>query len=192
MPRPRKDSGEKSAEKRMVEVFWSQLSYTPYQEITAASIARQAKCNRATFYYYFDSIDDLAERAVDATVPSGIVKLVEAFLFGEVESLALGESERHAVERTCLLIGENGSARLVERFKQALMKTWAERFGVALDQEDVRIVASFMASGIDGILGEQAGKPCDEHFDARLQVIGKVFSAPAIEFAHKVQSKSEK
>lgn len=49
MPRPRKDSGEKSAEKRMVEVFWSQLSYTPYQEITAASIARQAKCNRATF-----------------------------------------------------------------------------------------------------------------------------------------------
>ena len=70
--------------------------------------------------------------------------------------------------------------------------TWAERFGVALDQEDVRIVASFMASGIVGILGEQAGKPCDEHFDARLQVIGKVFSAPAIEFAHKVQSKSEK
>ena len=75
MARPRKDSEERGAEARMIEAFWDQLSHMPYREVTAASIARQAECNRATFYYYFDSIEDLAEQAVDAAVPTGIANL---------------------------------------------------------------------------------------------------------------------
>lgn len=185
MPRPRKDSGEKAAEERMVEAFWNQLSQMPYREVTAASIARQAGCNRATFYYYFDSIDDLAEKSVDAAVPTGIADLAERFLSGSGATFHLDEGQRHAVERICLLTGENGSSRLAERFKKALMRAWASKFVLDLEQEDVQAVASFMASGIVGILGEQAGKPCDERFDARLRVVSEVFSSPAIEFARK-------
>lgn len=48
MARPRKDSEERGAEARMIEAFWDQLSRMPYREVTAASIARQAECNRAT------------------------------------------------------------------------------------------------------------------------------------------------
>ena len=59
MARPRKDSEKRGAEARMIEAFWDQLSRMPYREVTAASVARQAGCNRATFYYYFDSIEDL-------------------------------------------------------------------------------------------------------------------------------------
>ena len=184
MPRPRKDSGEKGADERMVEVFWDQLSHMPYREITATSVARRAGCNRATFYYYFDSIEDLAERAVDAAVPSGIADLVEAFLASGDGTFGLDEAQRRAVERVCLLAGENGSKRLTERFKRALMAVWVERFGLDLEQEDVWAVASFMASGIVGMLGEWAGRPCDAAFDARLRVIGEVFSASAIKFAH--------
>lgn len=77
-----------------------------------------------------------------------------------------------------------GSGRLIERFKRALMEAWAGKFELDLRQEDVRAVASFMASGIVGLLGEQAGKPCDEHFDRCLQIISEVFSSSAIEFAH--------
>ena len=68
MGRPRKDSGEKGAEERMIDAFWCQISFMSFQEITATSIVRQAGCNRATFYYYFDSIEDLAEKAVDAAI----------------------------------------------------------------------------------------------------------------------------
>lgn len=184
MPRPRKDSGEKGADERMVEVFWDELSRVPYREITATSVARRAGCNRATFYYHFDSIEDLAERAVDAAVPSGIADLVESFLASGDGPFGLDEAQRRAVERVCLLAGENGSKRLTERFKRALMAVWAERFGLDLEREDVWAVASFMASGIVGMLGEWAGRPCDAAFDARLRVIGEVFSASAIEFAH--------
>lgn len=184
MPRPRKGSEEKGAEERMVEAFWSQLSRMPYREVTAASIARQAGCNRATFYYYFESIEDLAEQAVGAAIPVGIADLAEKFLAGDGASFHLDRPQRLAVERVCLLTGPNGSTRLTERFKRALMDTWAGRFGLDLGQEDVQAVASFMASGIVGILGDQAGRPCDEHFDARLQAVSEVFSAPAIEFAH--------
>lgn len=136
-------SEEKGAEARMIEAFWDQLSRMPYREVTAASVARQAGCNRATFNYYFDSIEDLAEQAVDAAIPTGIADLAEKFL----------------------------------------AETWASKFGLDLTQEDVHAVASFMASGIVGLLGEQEGEPCDERFDARLQTISKVFSAPAMKFA---------
>lgn len=185
MARPRKNSKEKGAEQRMVEAFWDQLSRMPYREVTAASIARQAGCNRATFYYYFDSIEDLAERAVDASVPISIADLAEKFLSENGAAFRLDDGQRRAVERICLLTDENGSARLTERFKRALMNAWAGKFGLDLAQDDVRTVASFMAAGIVNILGEQAGKRCDERFDMRLKVISEVFSAPAIEFARK-------
>lgn len=183
MARPRKDSEEKGAEARMIEVFWDQLSHTPYREVTAASVARQAGCNRATFYYYFDSIEDLAEKAIDAAVPTGIADLAEKFLSENDTSFRLDESQRSAVERIRLLTGPTGSTRLAKRFKRALAETWARRFGLDLAQEDVRTAASFMASGIVGLLGDQEGLPCDERFDARLQTISKVFSAPAMRFA---------
>ena len=183
MARPRKDSEEKSAEARMIEAFWDQLSRMPYREVTAASVARQAGCNRATFYYYFDSIEDLAEQAVDAAVPTGIADLAEKFLSENGTPFRLDESQRSAVERICLLTEPNGSTRLTERFKRALAETWANKFGLDLAREDVRAVASFMASGIVGILGNQEGLPCDDRFDARLQTISKVFSAPAMKFA---------
>lgn len=183
MARPRKDSGERGAQERMVQAFWGQLSRMPYREISAASVARESRCNRATFYYHFDSIEDLAEKAVEAAVPSGMADLAEAFLTGEADRLELDGEKRRAVERICLLTGDRGSPRLTERFKHALMAAWAERFGLELEREEARVVASFMASGIVGILGEQAGRPCDADFEARLQTVSRVFSASAIEFA---------
>ena len=189
MARPRKDSEEKSAAARMIEAFWDQLSRMPYREVTAASVARQAGCNRATFYYYFDSIEDLAEQAVDAAVPTGIADLAEKFLSENGTPFRLDESQRSAVERICLLTGPNGSTRLTERFKRALAETWANKFGLDLAREDVRAVASFMASGIVGILGNQEGLPCDDRFDSRLQTISKVFSAPAMKFAYTIAQK---
>lgn len=184
MGRPRKDSGEKGAEERMINTFWHQISLRSFQEITATSIVHQAGCNRATFYYYFDSIEDLVEKAVDASVPTGIADLAERFLSQSDVAFHLNKEQKLAVERICLLTGPNGSRRLIERFKRVLMEAWAGKFELDLRQEDVQAVASFMASGIVGLLGEQAGKPCDERFDRCLQIISKVFSASAIEFAH--------
>ena len=101
------------------------------------SVARQAGCNRATFYYYFDSIEDLAEQAVDAAIPTGIADLAEKFLSESGTQFRLDENQRGAVERICLLTGPNGSTRLTERFKRALAETWASKFGLDLTQEDV-------------------------------------------------------
>ena len=63
------------------------------------------------------------------------------------------------------------------------VEAWAGRFELDLGREDVHAVASFMASGVVGLLGEQSGRACDERFDARLQTISEIFSAPAIGFA---------
>ena len=185
MPRPKKNAGQNGARQRMIDTFWNQLMQLPYHEVTTSSITRQAECNRATFYYYFDSIEDLAEKAIDAAVPTDIANLAEKFLSEEDGVFRLNEAQRHAVERICLLAGKNGSVRLTERFKNALMNTWATKFGLSLSDENVRTIASFMASGIVGLLEDQANKPCDEHFEKRLQIISEVFSGSAIQFARK-------
>ena len=183
MGRPRKGAGVKAADERMVEAFWNQLASTPYSEITATSIAQQVSCNRATFYYYFDSIDDLANYAVETSVPFEILHLVEGFLSGKLTSLHLDDRTRQAVERLCRLAGTDGCAMLLGRLTSSLEQAWTNHFDLDTSRDDVQAVITFMASGIVGVLGHWAGKPCNEEFDNYLQTISRVFSAPAIEFA---------
>ncbi|MDO5669453.1 MAG: hypothetical protein Q4G50_05570 [Corynebacterium sp.] len=90
---------------------------------------------------------------------------------------------RVAVEGLCLLVGVDGSPALVTHLKQVLQQAWTRRFHLDTSREDVRAVTTFMASGIVGILGQFAGRPCDALFDAHLATVGRVFTSPALAFA---------
>ena len=186
MGRPRKGCGIDGADMRMMEAFWGQLAVMPFAKITAASVTREVGCNRATFYYHFDSIEDLACRAVEEMVPYEIVDLMLDFLDGRSAELRLDDHGRRCVERLCLLVADGGSSMLVDRFKGLLQGKWVERFGLDASREDVLVVLAFMASGVVGVLGQWAGRRCDEGFDAGLQVLGRVFSAAAISFAEQM------
>lgn len=183
MARPRKDSDIPAANERMVEAFWNQLSRRSYADVTATSITQEVGCNRATFYYHFDSIEDLAIYAVRRSVPREIITIVEKVLSGQLASIQLDDHTRQAIERLCLLAGEHGSTILVDQLKSTLQQTWARHFHLDASAPDVQAVITFMSSGIVGVLGTWANKPINENFDTYLQPISQVFSAPAIRFA---------
>ncbi|MEW6944953.1 TetR/AcrR family transcriptional regulator [Trueperella pyogenes] len=182
MGRPRKAAGVPAGDVLMMEAFWAQLASDGYSAITATSIVRAVGFNRATFYYYFASVEDLAWCAVEQTLPNNMIGLIQGFLAGHVKSLQLDEATRRSVARLCLLTGDRGAAVLVELFKDALERMWVEHFDVDASREDVRAILTFMVSGVSGILGDWAGKPIDARFDAYLQTIGQVFSAPVMRF----------
>lgn len=185
MARPRKDSDIPAANERMVEAFWNQLSRGCYADVTVTSITREVGCNRATFYYHFDSIDDLASYAVQRSVPREIITIVEKVLSGQLSSIQLDNHTRRAIERLCLLAGEHGSNALVGQLKSALQHTWARYFHLDVSSPEMQAVITFMSSGIVGVLGAWANKPIDDSFDTYLQPISQVFSAPAIRFAQR-------
>ena len=183
MGRPRKSSGVPGARIRMIEAFWQQLATRRYSQVTATSITEKVGCNRATFYYHFDSIDDLALRAVEASMPFEIMALAEGVFNGKIAEPRLSDAARRSIERLCLLAGVGGTQILIDHFKSALKQAWQARFHLDTTRDDVQAVMSFMASGVVGILGDWEGRPCDAEFDIRLQTISQLFSGPAIEFA---------
>ncbi|MDR6938701.1 TetR/AcrR family transcriptional regulator [Arcanobacterium hippocoleae] len=182
MARPRKDESIPSGDARMVTAFWKQLAKGSYKSITVASIVREAGLNRATFYYYFDSIDDLARRAVATSIPVNLIDLVEGFLTGAHASLQLDSATRESIARLSLVAGDASANVLIMQFKQVLQEIWIRRFHVDVSRSDVQAIITFMASGVSGILGAWIRKPIDEKFDAYLQSISQVFSKSVLEF----------
>lgn len=103
--------------------------------------------------------------------------------FRDVTGVHLDAHTRSAVERLCLLVGDGGSPLLISHLKDLLQQVWVRRFDLDTTREDVQAATAFMASGIVGLLGQFAGRPCDALFDAHLATIGRVFTGPALAFA---------
>ncbi|AKK11118.1 TetR/AcrR family transcriptional regulator [Corynebacterium uterequi] len=182
MGRPRKNAGTPGAQARMVKAFWNQLAAGPYARISATSIVREVGCNRATFYYYFDSIDDLAAVALAESVPRQIMDTVGQLVSGQATSMELDDATRQAISRLCLIAGTAGSALLIEECEQALQRAWVHRFDLDMARPEIEAVVQFMASGVLGVMGRWAGAPLGEDFDAYLRTITEVFSVPALTF----------
>lgn len=98
---------------------------------------------------------------------------------------------RSADEKMTSAFWEQPSRMLYRRITTALItrqvgcnlqQGWARRSGPDPANDGVKPVAGFMAAGVVGVLGQWAGRRCDESFDVCLQTISRVFSAPAIAF----------
>ena len=56
-----------SARDRIIEAYLGLLAKDPHRKVTVSAVAKAAGCNRDTFYYHFQSIDDAAFSAVART-----------------------------------------------------------------------------------------------------------------------------
>lgn len=183
MVRPRKDQPGDPVQERIKETFWRLLRERGAGQITVSEIVRTVGCNRNTFYYHFDSVEDLTARAIAEAVPVEIPALAEAYFAGSLVDMPLGESARRSIEHLCLLVGKSGSPAAVEQVKEALKAVWIERFGLDGGQEDVACVLEFMASGIMGMLGFWASRDGEVTLGRCFQTVSSVFSKSAVAFA---------
>ncbi|BAK44750.1 hypothetical protein EGYY_16100 [Eggerthella sp. YY7918] len=183
MARPRKDRLQDSVQERIKATFWQLLRERSVSQITVSEIVRVVGCNRNTFYYHFDSVEDLTSHAIAEAIPVEIPVLAEAYFAGALIDMPLDKEARRSIERLCLLVGRGGSPAAAEQVKEALKAVWIERFNMDNTQEDVACVLEFMASGIVGMLGFWASHNDEVPLDRCFHAVSSVFSKPAVAFA---------
>ena len=81
---------EKQARERLVDSFWELLADLPYRKVTVGKLVDRAGCNRATFYYHYQDLDDLLLKALDAEFAKfgGIAAIVHRSVTSGPEAFA--------------------------------------------------------------------------------------------------------
>jgi AcrR family transcriptional regulator len=158
MARPRQDAGVVPARQRLEDAFWETLAEKPYRTLTMGAIARRAWVNHNTFYYYFDNLDDMAARLLEANLvpefPASLLAHVAAGLdFSDLTDDP--ELARH-FRRLCLVAGPHGAAWMADRVRQAAMRLIAAALGRDLDELDQAetLALTWITGGLLTVLGQ--------------------------------------
>ncbi len=164
MARPRLDSDIPPAKVRLSQAFWNFALQDSIGNITVAGLSHAAGVSHNTFYYYFSSIEDMAERLIDETRFDTFAReLIEAesdvTLPGATQDandvLAFADSSivpdkiRTHFMRLCA-VARNGTPHLIAYLKESLVKVWL--LTVGCDKESLtrekEMKLSFMSGGI--------------------------------------------
>lgn len=158
MARPKYEAGQRTARERLEDAFWELLERHPVSEITVGMLCARAGCNRGTFYYHFDGIEDMAERVAAENLPRQCPALVRGYLRGAAPAVAFDEEEKRDIERLCLLVGSHSTPEIVRAAKASLVAARLDDLGLSWDELDMpaKTVVAFMADGILGALVRHA------------------------------------
>jgi len=184
MARPRHDSEEVPARRRLEEAFWEALERYPVGQITVRMLTEMARCNRGTFYYYFDGIDNMTATLTEEALPIQVSTLVARYLSGESRSVELDAESRAAIRRLCLLVGKRSSPALVAQARHALVARWLEILGIpatSLEHDD-SLVMEFAANGVIGVLVHYAEHEDTVDLDRCFTTVAEVATKPILAF----------
>ena len=99
MARPSYDKDQPTAQSRLKEAFWQLLAENRYSQITVKKLSSSAQVNPNTFYYHYDSMDDLAFDALNdeklyeipSIIRTGILSETQLSLSEALEYIVIGE-----------------------------------------------------------------------------------------------------
>ena len=158
MARPKSNQSTPSASDRLEAAFWAILAEMPFSTITVSALSARAGVNHNTFYYYFDSIEDMAqklfERNMMPELPKVLLPLLAAGMadFGEV--MADPQVDAH-FKRACLF-ARSDSALLTGILRDSVMRLWLDTVG--LKEEDLsqeqQDRLTFVFGGLVAALGD--------------------------------------
>lgn len=121
MARLKKDSTAPRAKDRMIDAFWRALETYRIDEVAVSMITSGVDCNRGSFYYHFNSIQELAHAAFnrDYVNRDDVARAILAFVSGKhVEATRAVFDEEH-VRKMGSLGDEEAIARLKQLVKSA-------------------------------------------------------------------------
>lgn len=154
MSRPKKNSEVPGARQRIIDALWTLLETEHISQLGIKSIVAEAGCNRATFYYHFQSAYDLLEKAIVAElVEVGTLPLV---IFSLTTQPAIRETfQRYmvpSVHRLNLAMKNGGSETVSNIVYEQVMGMWKKVLCVNGKELTPRSQA-ILRYGTNGILG---------------------------------------
>lgn len=157
MPRPRYETGEKTARERLEDAFWECLAEKPFEKITVADVTKLAAVNRNTFYYHYEDMNDLARTvAAETALEPELVKYIftQVLQGGGSEVLKRIPGIDQRADRVYLLAGKHSNVELRQMLRDALIGVWSKAFDVDFDELDQegRIAVEFVLGGIMAII----------------------------------------
>lgn len=127
MARPKREPGVPEARERILEAFWELLEDNERDKITVSMVCEKAGCYRGTFYYHFDSMDGLVEKAIKDVLfgASGVQRVLTLLIMGEtLPEKGVDDATSRSAWRLAL-IASHGELEMVESvIKQDVENAW--------------------------------------------------------------------
>lgn len=153
MARPRKDQGD-CAEQRIKNAFWTLLEQHDLKDITVSMITSKANCNRGTFYYHYNSLEELIDAVItdelfiNSSVPRALFYLLCKTNPFEQENFALH------IKRFGLMMNRGGQEGIDTKVKAAVVEMW-EKLLCAKNEKlaiETRLIIEYTISGLIGLI----------------------------------------
>lgn len=159
MARPRKDQQEAPARERIEQAFWSLLEETAYRGITVRALCQRAGVNHNTFYYHFNSIDDLAMGLIDSNLPHEAIAMFIHMVDANPVDVIFSYTDSNIEERwnRFRLALSNGGLELRAAIRDRIAAAFVEEMGIdvgALDAGD-RAKLNFAFAGICAVVSSK-------------------------------------
>lgn len=183
MARPKKSEGGPTAQQSIEQAFWNALEEGPLSSMSVSQLVREASVNRSTFYYYYDDLEDLAQKAVARELPTQLPRLALLLAEGNVNRVVVEPSVIESIERVCLLLRQSGSGRMAQLIEDSLVAMWEREFG--LDEtadDDARHMLECLAGGVVGVLRRYGRRSDLDSLKACMRAMNRAFTMPSLAF----------
>lgn len=170
MARPRADQDGPKARERLESAFWEMLAQTSFDDITVSALSARANVNHNTFYYYFDSIEDMAHRVFEDNMMPELPGMLLPLLSAGMTDLDDVTSDVQVVvhfKRACLYARDD-SALLPHILRDSISQLWLDTVGLKRDDltvEDGHRLA-FVFGGLVAAIGEMGADATPEDLSA--------------------------
>lgn len=125
MARPRKSQSTPDAKQRIGEAFWNLLEENEIREITVGMITAKAQCNRGTFYYHYQDLEDLISTMLQEEMLEANVLAEGVFRMGTDEGFNVFEELSPAfVQRMNLIIERAGLELVFGKLHETAISFW--------------------------------------------------------------------
>lgn len=154
MARPRKDQGD-CAEQRIKDTFWILLHDNDLKNITVSMITKNARCNRGTFYYHFNSLENLINNVINEELfdENSIPRAFFCLICKSSNPFTQSNFIMHA-RRFGLLLNRAGEEKIDAKVKVAVANIWEKLLcqnGEKMTTE-ARLIIEYTISGLIGLI----------------------------------------
>lgn len=129
MGRPKKHDADK-VRQSIIDAFWEQLKIEPLDKIVIKEIISKAGCSRTIFYYYFDNIYDLMDKAIEQEIYGDIhiAPLIFSVLTEEKVITDVEPFIEPPARRLYLATQQGGVQNVIRAMTKIVSNTWCQIF----------------------------------------------------------------